>query len=470
MDAAMISSNGSAATFAPSSRRASAIADNYALKAQAATHFALSNGVQTSGEVRIPVVHRMSSTSSLSNLEPTLSQASTSATRPTTPSQSMSVPSHAPVGGSHSPLAPTLTARSGFTTASPPQLALKLRRASVDAVLYVAATLSRPDTYLKSTSAAAHFVWQLDPSLTASFVTSTAFVISQKALLRGYFPYRWTLLACQQGCATMAMSLLRRSGWHSPPRLTPKNERLVRWIALLFTAEQLAAIVSLQLVTIPFHLSVRALAPLVTLVVSIFAFGEQSTWRAMASFIVVILGVTLTSHSIPDIHSFGSLLTFVGMLLSSAKSLVTTYLLQNKLDLAPLDIVAKMTPLTLLHAAVIAIMNGEVLTISKFVFGPDFTREHLGHIALNAILSFLLVVFNVLADKRTVPPALAISTLASQALTILIAAGVFKQTLSLVNFVGVALTLGGGVLYAVNDAMDQAQRLPVPPSGKILPD
>ncbi|KAK4051342.1 hypothetical protein OIV83_002826 [Microbotryomycetes sp. JL201] len=460
LDAAVMHGHGGAG-WSGAPRRASAVAYS-----QADLQSNL-NGSQTSGEVRIPVIHR--ATPSATAVDATESDWPSSAMANTDVSSEHTLPSDFTSQSAAAAQRPTLMSRSGFSSSPPQQLALQLRRASVDAVLYVAATLSRPETYVKSTTAAAKFVWRLDPSLSASFVTSTAFVISQKALLRGYFPYRWTLLACQQGCATLAMSLLKRSGWHLPPRLTPKNERLVKLIALLFTAEQLAAIVSLQLVTIPFHLSVRALAPLVTLVVSIFMFRERSTWRALASFLVVILGVTLTSHSISDIHSFGSLLTFAGMLLASAKSLVTTYVLQNKLDLAPLDIVAKMTPLTLLHAAVIAVLNGEILTISKFVFGPDFTREHLGHIALNAILSFLLVVFNVLADKRTQPPALAISTSASQALTILIAAGVFKQTLSPVNFMGVALTLSGGVLYAINDALDQAQRV-VPTNGKLLPD
>ncbi|KAK4057182.1 hypothetical protein OIO90_001677 [Microbotryomycetes sp. JL221] len=400
--------------------------------------------------------------------------------RTRTPAQSISLPpgqdfttqqqryDHVPPSLARTTSTTTTPTRANFVITEPTlPLSQRLRRASINVVTNLSQTLSNPDVYINSTKRLAKFVWKLDPSLILAFTTSIAFTISQKTLLRTYFPYRWTLLACQQGCATLAMTVLKTLSWHRPPKLSKQNERVIKLVAILFTIEQLTAIVSLQLVSIPFHLSVRALAPLVTLLISILFFKQNSTWRALCSFLVVILGVTLTSHSIPDIHSFGSLLTFSGMLLSSTKSLVTTRVLQQRFDLQPLDIVAKTNPITLLHATLIALLNGELLTIWKFLLGPDCTTTHVLHIVMNAVLSFSMVVFNMLADRRTVAPSLAISNHSSQAVTILVAVLVFQQTLSIVNLVGVGLTLGGGVLYAVNDALDQQI---TSTNSKLLPD
>lgn len=51
-------------------------------------------------------------------------------------------------------------------------------------------------------------------------------------------------------------------------------------------------------------------------------------------------------------------------------------------------------------------------------------------------------------------------------MTIVAAVLLFNLSLSTMNFVGVALTLGGGILYARSEEMDE-QALP---PGKLLPD
>ena len=159
-----------------------------------------------------------------------------------------------------------------------------------------------------------------------------------------------------------------------------------------------------------FHLSVRALSPLLTVVLSVAVFKAKSTWRSISSFFIILLGVVLTSHSISDIHSYGSILTFTSGFLSTAKSLVTTYFLQDQLGLEPLDLVARMSPLTLVHALAISVLNGEFVRMGKFLTGPEFTKAHVGHVLLNGVLNVMLVVFGILADKRTAPPALGISS------------------------------------------------------------
>jgi hypothetical protein len=230
------------------------------------------------------------------------------------------------------------------------------------------------------------------------------------------------------------MVVARATGLYSPnvARLSRTEERTVKLCAFLFSCEQLTSILGLRLMNVPvsgielrlqtsepraddhaivpqFHLSVRSLAPALTLVLSICFFGQRSSLRTTSCFFIILTGVGLTSHSIPDIHSFGSLLTFLSMLLASGKTLVNTHVLQDRLHLHPLDLVARMSPLAMVHALCFAVLNGEMSTMGKFVTGPDFTLAHVGAIALNAILSLLAVMMSILTDARTQPPSLAIS-------------------------------------------------------------
>ncbi|ORY87384.1 hypothetical protein BCR35DRAFT_253150, partial [Leucosporidium creatinivorum] len=246
--------------------------------------------------------------------------------------------------------------------------------------------------------------------LLAYFCLSVATVISNKHLLRGYFPFPWMLLGVVQlGFATIGIVGATKVGSYRATRLSAQHETIVKLVAVLFSCEQLASILSLRMVTVPFHISVRALSPVLTLLLSILFFNQKSSLRTTSSFLVILLGVVLTSHSIPDIHSYGSLLTFTSMILSSAKSLVTTHLLQDRFSLKPLDVVARISPQSMVHCLFFSWANGEMGDLYRFIIGPDFTKGHVASIALNGSLAWSLVLIGIVCDKRTQAPAMAIS-------------------------------------------------------------
>lgn len=230
-----------------------------------------------------------------------------------------------------------------------------------------------------------------------------------------------------------------------------------------------------------FHISVRALAPLLTLLANIVFFGASSTIRTSSCLLLVALGVVFTSHGL-DFTSDGSFLTLVGTFLLALKSLVTTRLIYDTFKLHPLDFLARLCHLGLMHCAVFAWWNGELSRL--WTVGVDFSQSHVLAIISNGVLSFMLFLVGLLAETRARPSAMAISSAslpllsnpsltlshptahASQAVTIVAAVLLFNLSLSTMNFVGVALTLGGGILYARSEELDE-QALP---PGKLLPD
>ncbi|GJN90980.1 hypothetical protein Rhopal_003994-T1 [Rhodotorula paludigena] len=322
-----------------------------------------------------------------------------------------------------------------------------LRRASLTLHEYVTAA-ARPATYVS-------FVRSLHPALLALFLVSVSATLSNKTLLRGFFHgLTYSLTSWQMSCATLGTMLAQRLGVYRPQRVPIKHNSLLQAIAVVFSCEILCSNMALRLVPVPFHVSLRAAAPILTLLLSVSFFRQRTTLRTASALLGVLLGVAFTSHH-EQYLSLGSLFLIGSTLLLTAKSLLVTHILESRLSLHPLDVLARMSPLSSLHCALFAIVNGEPRRLWRFVRGNEFTRAHLAEVALNGVLSFAVVVLGLVADKKTRPPALAITTHAAQATTILASLLLFGLRLSPLNFVGVALTLGGGVLYATWDARDQ---------------
>ncbi|GAA5871342.1 hypothetical protein JCM16303_000723 [Sporobolomyces ruberrimus] len=336
---------------------------------------------------------------------------------------------------------------SSTPNATPPSLARRFSKPFID----IAVKASTPSLYVD-------FLVSLHPALLAYFLISVSSTISNKSLLRGFFQgITFTLTAWQMACATLGTMLSVKLGHYKPIKLTPKRESIMRFVALVFSFEIAASNLALRLIPVPFHISVRAAAPILTLCISLLFFSSTTTLRTSSSLLLVLLGISFTSLN-EEWLSLGSSLVILSTLLLTSKSLLTTHLLSDRFHLHPLDILARMSPLSMIHCALFAIANGEVSKFWTFLRSPDFTREHLFEIGLNGILSFGVVVCGLVAERRTKPPALAITAQAAQATTILVSTLIFDLHLSFLNFLGVALVLAGGVFYARYEAMDDQDR------------
>ncbi|GAA6032336.1 hypothetical protein JCM8097_008125 [Rhodosporidiobolus ruineniae] len=302
------------------------------------------------------------------------------------------------------------------------------------------------------------FVRATHPSLLLFFLVSVSAVISNKALLRGFFlGMVYSLTSFQLACATLGMMVGERLGAYRATRVAKRHDRMLMVCALVWSFEILASNLALRLVPIPFHVSLRACSPILTLLLSVVFFRQSTTIRAASSLLLIVLGAAFTSHH-EAWRSTGSLLLLSSAVLLSAKSLLVTHLLEARLSLSALDILARLAPMSMLHCALFAVANGEVSRFWRFVRSAECTKVHLAEIALNGVLAFSLVPLGLIAERRTRAPALAVTTHAAQATTIFASLLVFGLRLSPLNFIGVALSLAGGVIYATYDARDQEER------------
>lgn len=107
---------------------------------------------------------------------------------------------------------------------------------------------------IAAVSKAAHWVATRDPSqlwLTAYFAASVSLTISNKYLLRGWFPFPWILTTVQLSFALLGTQLSARLGLYRVARLSAQRELIIYSTATLFSCEILLSNVSLKLVTLP---------------------------------------------------------------------------------------------------------------------------------------------------------------------------------------------------------------------------
>ncbi|KAI5475474.1 UAA transporter family protein [Pseudohyphozyma bogoriensis] len=317
-----------------------------------------------------------------------------------------------------------------------------------------------------------HFLAALRPSqlwLVAYFFASVSLTISTKFMLRSFFPFPWILTAMQMLFALIFTQLSSFFGIHRIARLSPNRESWALTCCVLFSFEILASNISLKMVPVPYHLSVRALSPILTLVLNVVFFDQKTTIRASSYLLLVALGVVFTSHNM-DLDSFGSLLTITSALLSSAKTIVTNRLLYDTWHIHPFDLLSRVAPLGLAHSTLIAFWNGELRRLWSLT-AEDFTTFHIAVLLFNGSISFFLVVIALITENKTRAPSMSISSHAAQAFTILVAAFFFSLSLNVINFVGIFVTLAGGILYAHYDAVDfPPSAPPLENKAKLLPD
>jgi len=95
---------------------------------------------------------------------------------------------------------------------------------------------------------------------TNSFVLSVTQTISNKYLLRGWYPFPWILTTTQLLFCTLGTMVAAQAGLYTPARVSPDRAMRLRFISILFSAELLCANVGLRMVSVPCKLPARGVA------------------------------------------------------------------------------------------------------------------------------------------------------------------------------------------------------------------
>ncbi|KAI0342426.1 TPT-domain-containing protein [Trametopsis cervina] len=350
------------------------------------------------------------------------------------------------------------------------------------------------------------FVW-----LALYFTLNLLLTLSNKSVLTG-FPFPYSLTALHTLCSAVGGLVLRWQGVYIPKSLTRREEYSLAMFSLLYGLNVAVSNVSLNLVTVPFHQVVRAVTPIFTLILSAILLGTHVNKASVVSLAPVIIGVIFATYGDYYFTLWGLVLTLVGTVLAALKTIFTNVLqsppnhhkphhptlesrlsqsmgistilsalrqlVPPRLDIHPLDLLTRMSPLAFVQCMVYAHLSGELSRIRSFGVHPPSATDipsishaslydclhaieidivggvapsHMLVLLLNGCIAFGLNVVSFSANGKVGPLSMTVAANVKQVLTILCAVSMFNLTITPMNALGITTTLFGGAWYAFTE-------------------
>lgn len=128
-----------------------------------------------------------------------------------------------------------------------------------------------------------------------------------------------------------------------------------------------------------------------------------------------------------------------------------------RLQLHPLDLLARMSPLAFIQCVFVAHLSGELDRV-RMSSAQEMTSGRALALAANGFLAFALNVVSFTANKKVGALSITVAANVKQVLTILFAVFLFHLTITPVNALGIILTLVGGAWYASVEYQEKKRR------------
>lgn len=157
----------------------------------------------------------------------------------------------------------------------------------------------------------------------------------------------------------------------------------------------------------------------------------------------------------------GFTLTLFGVVMASLKGIVSYCLMTGSLKLHPLDLLRRIALLCVLQCFIYAWIFNEWEGFAQYLnkypitqFWSNQSQEKMTsylyfyiQIIYNGILAFLLNWISFTANKKTSALSMTIAANVKQAFAVLLAIYIFSTPISLINVLGICITLIGGAWY-----------------------
>ncbi|KAJ3473582.1 hypothetical protein NLI96_g12929 [Meripilus lineatus] len=334
------------------------------------------------------------------------------------------------------------------------------------------------------------------------------------------FPFPYSLTAIHALCSSFGGYILRRRGLYNPRRLNIRDELVLAAFSVLYSVNVAVSNVSLHLVTVPFHQVVRAATPIFTLFLSSLLLGKRTNTYKHITLVPVIIGVGVATYGDYYFTWWGFCLTMLGTFLASLKTIYTNVLqssgtpsvlrkdegshyrsifassqsfqtswlsirrrniLPPSLNLHPLDLLTRMSPMAFIQCVIYAQLSGELSRLQRLSMSPLVSADnsHQGYIntrpqnstllgcpdlgpsdsrgvetsqllvlLINGCVAFGLNVVSFTANGKVGSLSMTVAANVKQVLTILFAVSLFGLQITPTNAMGISITLAGGAWYA----------------------
>lgn len=218
--------------------------------------------------------------------------------------------------------------------------------------------------------------------------------------------------------------------------------------SFLFTINIAISNVSLAMVSVPFHQIMRSTCPVVTILIYRVLYGRHYSTQTYLTMIPLIFGVGLSTAGDYYFTLAGFLMTGLGVILASVKTVATNRLMTGPLKLPALELLLRMSPLAAVQCVIYAFMTGEAEQFRNSYLRGDFSKTFGAALFVNAVTAFCLNIVGFQANKMAGALTITVCGNLKQALTIGLGIILFHVDVGITNAVGMLITIAGAVWYS----------------------
>lgn len=294
------------------------------------------------------------------------------------------------------------------------------------------------------------------PSLyiSAYFAANLVLTLHTKWLLsRANFSFPWMLSALHifiSGIGAVLVVKMREGGGFQIRKMMDRR-LAVKMILFsgLYSMNIAMSNVSMKYVSLALHQITRSSTPLITLALEFLILGKLADKMQILALIPVVLGIVFTvidEAKGMEYSALGLALTLAGVFLSSLKGVMTNFMLIGESKLDPLELIALLAPLATIQCVAISGITGEIGSIYRDYQLP-FGWFLFGGLLLNGFLAFFMNWISFAVNKETSALAMTVAGNVKQAVSIALAIIIFSTPLTILNAIGIIMTLIGGIFY-----------------------
>ncbi|EMD00745.1 hypothetical protein BAUCODRAFT_61563 [Baudoinia panamericana UAMH 10762] len=294
--------------------------------------------------------------------------------------------------------------------------------------------------------------------LAAWFALNLALTISNKLVL-STLPFPWLLTTLHTSATALGCCAVYGFGNIRVTRLNTRETLVLVGFSVLFTLNIALSNISLALVSVPLHQIIRSTIPISTIFIYRAAYGKTYSTATYLTMVPLIAGVGLATAGDYYCTLLGFLVTVLGNMLASVKTVATNELTTGSLQLPSLELLLRMSPLATSQCVVYACGSGEVAKLyAARNEGVLQTPTMVFALAVNAAMAFLLNIISFETNKVAGALTLTVAGNVKQALTVMLGILLFRVEIGLLNTAGMLVTLGGAAWYSKLE-IDQRQSI-----------
>lgn len=149
-----------------------------------------------------------------------------------------------------------------------------------------------------------------------------------------------------------------------------------------------------------FHQVVRAMTPVFTIAISVAFLAKRYSGKTYLSLLPLLMGVYMATVGDYSYTAMGFFLTVLGTVLAATKTVVTNRIQVGRLQLHPLDLLLRMSPLAFVQTVIFSWMKGELDDVVSFC-QTDMSWKLVLALLVNGIIAFFLNYVSFTANKKT---------------------------------------------------------------------